>query len=89
MCDLYGLSCNHEDRATISLKQFAKETSGHSNDEHSKRHNNDGWGIAFFDNDHAIVKRASDDEVEIPAKENEKFYQVVEKAKSKNIIRKK
>ena len=27
MCDLFGLSCNHEDRATISLEQFSVETS--------------------------------------------------------------
>jgi len=78
MCDLFGMSCNHEDRATSSLERFATRSRDNSN--------NDGWGIAFFDEGHAIVERASDDEVEIPAVENEKFFDVVRKAKSKNII---
>lgn len=77
MCDLFGMSCNHEDRATLSLRNFATETS---------EHNSHGWGIAFFDDGHAIVERASDDDAEIPAVENEKFFDAVEKAKSKNII---
>ena len=77
MCDLFGLSCNHKDRATISLKQFAKETS---------EIYSHGWGIAFFNNEHGIVERASDDEAEIPAKENERFSDVVKEARSKNIL---
>jgi len=40
MCDLLGISCNENDRASRSLPQFAKEFSDD---------NPDGWGIAYFE----------------------------------------
>ena len=48
MCDLFGLSCNEEDRATKSLPRFAELFS---------RQNPQGWGIAYYDDNKAVVVR--------------------------------
>ena len=67
MCDLFGLSCNEEDRATKSLPKFANQFGTYSSG------NNDGWGIAYFDktkSNKGIVERASDGS-EFAAAENE------------------
>jgi glutamine amidotransferase len=78
MCDLFGLSCNEEDRATKSLPIFQKKFGTHETNPH-------GWGIAYFDNNGVIVKKASDGS-EFAAAENKEFRKTVDKARSKNII---
>ena len=58
MCDLFGLSCNEEDRATMSLPRFAELFS---------RQNPQGWGIAYYDDNKAVVVRPQDGEPYIAA----------------------
>lgn len=72
MCDLFGMSCNAEDRAWESLTVLANEHSGK---------NPDGWGIAYFNHGKAIVKKAPE-----KAKTSQTFFSVIEKAKSSVII---
>ena len=48
MCDLLGISCNEMERASRSLPEFALRYS------EKNRH---GWGIAYFDGAHAVIKR--------------------------------
>ena len=89
MCDLFGLSCNEEDRATKSLPKFANEFANpNSTYEHP---NLDGWGIAYFDNNVAFVEKASEyntrkGESSFAAAENKKFFDAVDEARSTNII---
>ena len=89
MCDLFGLSCNEEDRATKSLPKFANEFANpNSTYEHP---NLDGWGIAYFDNNVAFVEKASEHntqkgESSFAAAENKKFFDAVDEARSTNII---
>ena len=82
MCDLFGLSCNEEDRATKSLPKFANQFGTYSSG------NNDGWGIAYFNktkSNKGIVERASDGS-EFAAAKSKKFFEVVDEALSTNII---
>jgi len=72
MCDLFGMSCNAEDRAWKSLAIFAHE--------HSEN-NPHGWGIGYYNNGKAIVKRAPEQ-----AKTSQTFFSEIEKAKSNIII---
>jgi glutamine amidotransferase len=72
MCDLFGMSCNAEDRAWKSLTVFANQ---HSDE------NPDGWGIAYYYNGKAIVKKAPE-----KAKTSQTFFSVIEKAKSNILI---
>jgi len=78
MCDLFGLSCNEEDRATKSLPIFQKKFGTHETNHH-------GWGIAYFDNNGLVIEKASDGS-EFAAAGNEEFRKTVDKARSKNII---
>ena len=82
MCDLFGLSCNEEDRATKSLPKFANQFGTYSSG------NNDGWGIAYFNktkSNKCIVERASDGS-EFEAAKSKEFFEVVDEALSTNII---
>lgn len=72
MCDLFAMSCNSEDHAKESLTILANEHS---------QNNPDGWGIAYYDNDKAIVKKAPE-----KAKTSQTFFSAVEKAKSNIIV---
>tara|TARA_B100000945_G_C20424842_1_gene619894 strand:- start:3553 stop:4263 length:711 start_codon:yes stop_codon:yes gene_type:complete len=71
MCDLFGLSCNKEDRATRSLPIFSEY--GGSNPH--------GWGIGWFEKNKAIVHRAPR-----RADLDEHFFETIDKASSKNLI---
>ena len=89
MCDLFGLSCNEEDRATKSLPKFANEFANPNST--YERPNLDGWGIAYFDNNVAFVEKASEHntqkgESSFAAAENKKFFDAVDEARSTNII---
>ena len=84
MCDLFGLSCNEEDRATKSLPKFANQFGTYDT-------NCDGWGVAYFDNNVAFVEKASErntqkGESSFAAAENKKFFDAVDEARSTNII---
>ena len=84
MCDLFGLSCNEEDRATKSLPKFANQFGTYDK-------NCDGWGVAYFDNNVAFVEKASErntqkGESSFAAAENKKFFDAVDEARSTNII---
>jgi predicted glutamine amidotransferase len=82
MCDLFGLSCNEEDRATKSLPKFAHQFGT------EEAGNNNGWGIAYFDktkSNKGIVERASDGS-EFEAAKSKEFFEVVDEALSTNII---
>jgi len=76
MCDLFGLSCNEEDRATWSLPKFAELFS---------RQNPQGWGIAYYNNNKAVVVRPQDGEPYIAA-DSPLFDNTIKKARSTNII---
>ena len=71
MCDLFGLSCNAEDRATRSLPIFRQEG----------RFNQSGWGLAYYDGNRAIVERNPED-INVSVR----FSEVIKEAKSNNII---
>lgn len=71
MCDLFGLSCNKEDRATKSLPKFAEFSE-------INRH---GWGIAHYKGDKAIVKRQPE-----KAKASKYFFEEINNTKSNVII---
>ena len=71
MCDLFGLCCNKRDRATLSLPLFA---------ERSNR-NRDGWGIAYYENNRAIIKKKPE-----AAIESNEFYESIKNARSNNIL---
>ena len=71
MCDLFGLSCNGKDRATRSLPLFGKYAN-------VNRH---GWGIAYYENNRAIVKRKAES-----ALKSSEFYKAIDEAKSNDII---
>ena len=86
MCDLFGLSCNEEDRATKSLPKFANEFANPNSTYGSP--NLDGWGIAYFNktkSNKGIVQRASDGSGYVAAESTE-FFKVVDEALSTNII---
>ena len=85
MCDLFGLSCNYEDRANASLDLFAKQTTDPKRrDRGPSTH---GWGIVWWNDRHRIQEvKTEDDLVKKPAKDNEEFYNAIEHAKSTNII---
>jgi predicted glutamine amidotransferase len=72
VCDLFGMSCNSEDHAKESLTIFANK--------HSEN-NPHGWGIAYYHNDKAIVKKAPE-----KAKISKTFFSTIENAKSNVII---
>jgi predicted glutamine amidotransferase len=72
MCDLFGMSCNAEDRAWKSLTVLANEYSGK---------NPHGWGIGYFENGNAIIEKAPE-----KAKKSQTFFSVIEKAKSSIVI---
>ena len=72
MCDLFGMSCNAEDRAWKSLTVLANEHSGK---------NPHGWGIGYFENGNAIIEKAPE-----KAKKSQTFLSVIEKAKSSVVI---
>ena len=72
MCDLLGISCNEMERASISLPEFALR--------YSKR-NRHGWGIAYFDGAHAVIKRDTG-----KAHGNKKFEETWKKVRSKNFV---
>jgi glutamine amidotransferase len=70
MCELFGLSCNAKDRATLSLRLFSRYS----------EENCHGWGIGYYVGNRArVVKRAE------KAKLSEEFWQEVARAKN-NII---
>ena len=71
MCDLFGLSCNSADRASISLPIFRRK--GHSN--------RNGWGLAYYDGNRAIVERNAED-----INASQRFSELALEAKSNNII---
>ena len=72
MCDLFGLSCNGKDRATHSLPLFGKYAN-------LNRH---GWGIAYYENNGAIVKRKAES-----ALHSEQFHSTIDEAKSTKIYK--
>lgn len=74
MCELFGLSCNEKDRAVRSLPVFVEKGSWCR----------DGWGIGYFEGSRAIVERSAEDISRQEVKE--KFYKIMEKAKSQTII---
>ena len=85
MCDLFGLSCNHEDRANVSLDRFVRQTTDPERQDRGP--STHGWGVVWWNDRHRLQEvKAEDDQVEKPAKDNEKFYQAIECAKSTNII---
>jgi glutamine amidotransferase len=51
MCELFGLSCNRKDRATFSLRLFARYHEPYWH----------GWGIGYYEGTHARVVRNTDD----------------------------
>ncbi|MGE5556922.1 MAG: class II glutamine amidotransferase [Caulobacteraceae bacterium] len=71
MCELFGLSCNCVRKATQSLYNFA---------EHSCR-NPHGWGIAYYKDSEAILKKMPEE-----ARSSPDFYRVAETAESNIII---
>ena len=71
MCDLFGLCCNAKDRATLSLPIFA---------EYSQQMPH-GWGIGYFDEERAIIKRGAE-----RAKDSDAYFETIDKARSKVII---
>ena len=72
MCELFGLSCNGEDLAIASLSILAKQYS---------IENDHGWGIAYFKNGKAVLKKAPE-----KAKTSKDFFTVAEQAKSNLLI---
>ena len=72
MCDLLGISCNEMERASRSLPEFALRYS------EKNRH---GWGIAYFDGAHAVIKRDTG-----KAHGNKKFEETWKKVRSKNFV---
>lgn len=68
MCDLWGLSSNEPVRATKSLPIFAEQYS-------SK--NPDGWGIAYYSDGKAFIKREPE-----MAKTSTEFFNIIENARS-------
>ena len=76
MCDLFGLSCNEEDRATWSLPKFAELFS---------RQNPQGWGIVYYDGNNAKLVRPTVGEPLIAA-DSPLFANTIKKARSTNII---
>ena len=71
MCELFGLSCNEKDRATLSLPVFRERGDWCR----------DGWGIAHYDGNRAIVAREAR-----PASRSGSFLKAVQDAKSNIII---
>jgi glutamine amidotransferase len=71
MCDLFGLSCNAKDRATRSLPLFREYA----------RFNRDGWGIAYYEDNRAIVEGKPE-----AAVNSDEFNRVIDEARSNNII---
>ena len=70
MCELFGLSCNEKDRATITLPKFSVRGAWCPH----------GWGIANYDGTRAIVEREPR-----PASRSPNFLAAVQSAK-RNII---
>jgi|TARA_B110000116_G_scaffold203225_2_gene178262 predicted glutamine amidotransferase len=71
MCDLFGMSCNQEDRATQSLPRFA----GFS------VRNPHGWGVGWYEGGSARIERAPG-----RADYSEQFLESIEEARSTNLI---
>lgn len=71
MCELFGLSCNQKDRATLSLPVFQDYS----------RLNRDGWGIAYYLGNQAIIKKRPE-----KASSDLEFQIIVSEAKSNIII---
>lgn len=71
MCELFGLSCSSEERATRSLAVFG----GHSED------NPDGWGIGYYKGTRARIHKQPE-----RADLSEGFWKAVERARSRIII---
>jgi len=72
MCDLWGLSSNKPVRATKSLPLFAEKYSSI---------NPDGWGIAYYRNEKATIKKKPG-----LAKTSTEFFDIVDNARSNIII---
>jgi glutamine amidotransferase len=71
MCDLFGMSCNEQDRATRSLPAFARFATG----------NPHGWGIGWYEHGIARVERAPGRADRSPL-----FLESIEDARSTNLI---
>ena len=74
MCELFGMSCNSQDRAINILEKF-------KNYSYAAR---DGWGVGYYDDD-GNAKWATSD-VEYDAKYDDKFRETIKNAKSNIII---
>lgn len=72
MCELFGISCNAEDGAGKSLSFLAKNYSSKSKD---------GWGIAYYKDGKAIIKKAAE-----KAETSPTFRSVIKEAKSSILI---
>lgn len=72
MCELFGLSCNAEDRAIRSLSILAREYSPA---------NPDGWGLAWYRDGRAILHKAPERALDSPA-----FAALIAKATSSIFI---
>jgi len=75
MCDLLGISCNENDRASRSLKEFGEKFSDT---------NPDGWGIGFWKDGKADIIHASKNDLK--AKKSKLFRETRKVASSKNFI---
>ena len=75
MCDLLGISCNENDRASRSLKEFGEKFSDR---------NADGWGIGFWKNGEAVIEHASKNDLK--AKKSKLFHETRKVTSSKNFI---
>lgn len=71
MCDLFGLSCNGQDKATTSLQYFA---------DHSTR-NPHGWGVAYYRGSEAVLRKKPE-----AAKTSDDFHMAIGEAESNLII---
>ena len=74
MCELFGLSCNKKDRATLSLPVFKEKAHKFKAD--------DGWGIAYYD-EKGNVKIVTETK---QAFLSERFSKLIEEAKGNIII---
>ena len=72
MCELFGMSCAAPDRSTRSLPVFAERYSPS---------NPDGWGLAYYQNYHAIVEKNP-----AVAKDDPSFSEAVASASSEVIV---
>ena len=52
MCDLFGLSCNHEDRANVSLDRFVRQTPDPERQDRGP--STHGWGVVWWNDRHRL-----------------------------------